>query len=162
MYSRGEILYYGNTSRVNCQHSVDPRCPRSNDQTARYCKRSSLGLFGSGNETRDGYRCIPDWRSMHPGWRSQYPWMVIKDGDRCTRDVHRYAMHPWLAINHPRMTIDASRDRISRDGIPGMVNMHTGNMHPGMQRSLHPGMASTHPRMSIDASRVHGCFLIGT
>jgi len=42
---------------MNYRHSKDPRYTQSNPQTllprARYCKRSALGLFGSGNETSD-------------------------------------------------------------------------------------------------------------
>ena len=41
---------------MNCRHSKDPRYPRSNPQTllprARYWKQSTLGLVGSGNETK--------------------------------------------------------------------------------------------------------------
>ena len=134
---------------------------------ARYCKRSSLGLFGSGNETRDGYRCIPDWRSMHPGWRSQYPWMAIKDGDRYIpgwQSMHPGcpSMHPWLAINHPRMTIDASRDRISRDGIPGWLTCIPGICIPGCSdrcipgwRAIIPGCPSMHPGLVINHPRMH-------
>ena len=54
--------------------------------------------------SRDGDRCIPGWRSMHPGMAIGASGMAIdasRDGDRC--------MPGWRSM-HPGMVIIASLD----------------------------------------------------
>ena len=74
------------------------------------------GVAASLDASRDGDRCNPGWRSMHPGMVIMHPRMVTiasrdgdlemaidasRDGDRCI---------PGLRLMHPGMVIIASRD----------------------------------------------------
>ena len=100
--------------------------------------------------SQDGNRCIPAWRSMHPGmvimhprmhgyhcilgwrsrdddrcipgWRSRHPWMAI---DACRVVFLGWrSQHPWMAIDAPGMTIAAPLD--GDRFISGWRSMHHG------------------------------------
>ena len=79
--------------------------------------------------SRDGYRCIPGWRSINLAWHLGMAIDAPRDGNR--------NIPGWRSFR-PRMAIDASQncDHASRYGY---------HYNPGW-RSMHPGMA-------IDTSR---------